>query len=104
MIVPHVTINGPSIGGLATALALNSKNLVPNLHINILDRNLYGNDEVGHGTGLNLQPHAVKMLDEIGLMEEVVASSWAPMNQQYFTNNGKWLLNHPRGLNANLHG
>ena len=104
MRVPHVTINGASIGGLATALALHSKNLVPNLHINILDKNPYGNDGVGHGAGLNLQPHAVKMLDEIGLMEEVVASGWAPMNQQYFTNNGRLILNHPRGLNANPHG
>ena len=104
MRVPHVTINGASIGGLAAALALHSKKLVPNLHINILDRNPHGNDRVGHGAGLNLQPHEVKMLDGIGLMEEVVANGWAPMNQQYFTNNGRLVLNYPRGLNANPHG
>lgn len=100
MRVPHLTINGAGIGGLATALALHSKGLVPNLNVNILERNPLDNAWVGRGAGLNLQPHAVKVLDEIGLMNEVIAKGWAPMNQQYFTNNGRLIVNSPRGLNV----
>ena len=104
MRVPHVTINGAGIGGLATALALHSKNLVPHLHINVLEKNPDPNAWVGRGAGLNLQPHAVKALDEIGVMEEVAASGWAPMNQQYFTKEGRLIANSPRGLQANPEG
>lgn len=104
MMLPRLTINGGGIGGLATALALHSRNLVPNLHINILEKNADPDAWVGRGAGLNLQPHAVKFLNEIGLMEEVVASGWAPMSQQYFTKNGKLIANSPRGLHENPNG
>ena len=69
-----------------------------------MDRNPYGNDRVGHEADLNLQHHAVNILDDIFLIEEVVARGWEPMKQHYFTKNGRLILNHPRGLKANPHG
>ena len=58
----------------------------------------------GRGAGLNLQPHALWALNEIGLMEEVVANGWAPTKQQYYTSDGRLIAKSPRGLAADATG
>ena len=96
MRIPHAAINGSGIGGLEPPPLLYKKNLVPNLHMHVLKKKTDNNAWIGRKYGLSLQPHAVKVLYEIGLMEEVTASGWAPMNQKYFYKEGQLIANYPK--------
>ena len=92
----RICINGGGIGGLAAALTLHSKQSLPILHIDIVEPSMDG--FAGRGADINLKPHAVWVLNEIGFMEEVVANEWVTTNQQYYTHDGRLIAELPRRL------
>merc|ERR1719464_352202 len=91
---PQIIISGAGCSGLA--LALDLKKHFPNVEVKLIERNQYPNN-AGKGTGLNLQPHAMQAMDELGLFEEAMEKAWVPLNQQYYTSDGRLIANAPRG-------
>jgi 2-polyprenyl-6-methoxyphenol hydroxylase-like FAD-dependent oxidoreductase len=52
------------------------------------------------GVGINLLPHAVRELDALRLLDELVAESIAPTTLAYFTKRGEPIWDEPRGVAA----
>lgn len=92
-------IVGGGIGGLAAALTLHAKGF---RSIKVVEKSRYLNPEVG--AGLNLQPHAVGILQELGVGEAVTAQGVAITSQSYFTAAGARVAEVPRGLAADPEG
>ena len=84
---------GAGIGGLATALSLEQ-----------IGVRCVVFDAVSElrplGVGINLLPHAVRELDELGLLGELQAHSVAPSLLLYATRRGQEIWSEPRGLAA----
>ncbi len=89
----HCTVVGAGIGGLATALSLEQ--------IGVRATVFDAVDELRPlGVGINLLPHAVRELDELGLLRELQARSVAPSLLLYATRRGQEIWSEPRGLAA----
>jgi 2-polyprenyl-6-methoxyphenol hydroxylase-like FAD-dependent oxidoreductase len=90
----RITIAGGGIGGLATALSLHAAGF---------------EDVVIHeatqeirplGVGINLLPHAVRELTELGLTDRLAAISVPTAELAYFNRHGQAIWSEPRGLAA----
>ncbi|MFF7233098.1 FAD-dependent monooxygenase [Streptomyces sioyaensis] len=90
----RITIAGGGIGGLATALSLHAAGL---------------DDIVIHeaaqeirplGVGINLLPHAVRELTELGLADRLAAIGVPTAELAYFNRYGQAIWSEPRGLGA----
>ncbi|WP_329564729.1 flavin-dependent oxidoreductase [Kitasatospora sp. NBC_01266] len=90
----RITIAGGGIGGLATALSLHAAGF---------------DDVVVHeaareirplGVGINLLPHAVRELTELGLADRLAAIGVPTAELAYFNQHGQLIWSEPRGLGA----
>ena len=90
----RIVIVGAGIGGLATALSLEAAGF---RDISICDRV----PEIrGLGVGINLLPHAMRELTELGLAERIAALGVAPAALSYYNRHGQLIWSEPRGLEA----
>lgn len=88
-----VLIAGAGIGGLTTALTLHASGF----DALVLER---ANDLQPLGVGINLLPHAVRELTELGLGDALTAMAVAPSAIRFYTHRGELLFTEPRGLAA----
>jgi 2-polyprenyl-6-methoxyphenol hydroxylase-like FAD-dependent oxidoreductase len=86
-----VLIAGAGIGGLTAALALNERGI----EVNVVER---ATSLVPLGVGINLLPHAVRELHELGLGSELASISVAPSAISFFDSTGRHLFREPRGV------
>ncbi|MFT3798070.1 flavin-dependent oxidoreductase [Microbacterium sp.] len=90
----RIAIAGAGIGGLALALSLDAAGF--------RDVTLYERTPQlrGLGVGLNLLPHAMRELTELGLADRVAALGVAPATLAYFNRFGQPIWSEPRGREA----
>jgi 2-polyprenyl-6-methoxyphenol hydroxylase-like FAD-dependent oxidoreductase len=86
-----VLIVGAGIGGLTTALTLHARGI----HASVIDS---ASELKPLGVGINLLPHAVRELAELGLAEALAEIAVAPEQIAFFTSNGEVLYREPRGI------
>ena len=86
-----ILIAGGGIGGFAAALSLHQAGLAVRVFESV--------DQVqALGVGINLLPHAVRELDELGLLEQLQQVGHAPDHLSYFTKRGELIWSETRGL------
>ncbi|MGV0814803.1 FAD-dependent monooxygenase [Mycolicibacterium boenickei] len=86
-----IVIAGAGIGGLTTALTLHAKGFP----VTILE----GAHELrALGVGINLLPHAVRELTDLGLGEALLAISSTPAVIDFYRSDGGLLFREPRGI------
>lgn len=90
----RITIIGAGIGGLATALSLHAAGF---RDVTVHER---ARELRPLGVGINLLPHAVRELTELGLGDEVAAIGVAPTRLTYANRFGQLIWSEPRGLEA----
>ncbi|TGD88547.1 FAD-binding protein [Mycolicibacterium sp. CH28] len=88
-----VLIAGAGIGGLTTALALHARGV----DVAIVDR---ARQLRPLGVGINLLPHAVRELADLGLGDAVRDIAAAPHSICFYDHTGDLLFREPRGLAA----
>ena len=89
----QMVIAGAGIGGLSVALAMHARGVrTVNLERVSTLRPL--------GVGINLLPHAVRELDQLGLATAVRDIAIAPHSIAFYASSGALLLREPRGLAA----
>lgn len=93
----NVLIAGAGIGGLTTALSLHAAG--------IDDVTLYESvPEIRPlGVGINLLPHAVRELTELGLGDRLAGLGVATSTLSYFNRHGQQIWTEPRGRAAGYH-
>ncbi|MEV5573323.1 flavin-dependent oxidoreductase [Spirillospora sp. NPDC052269] len=85
----RVLVAGAGVGGLTAALALHANGITPTLVESVVPRPL--------GVGINLLPHAVRELTELGL-GDVLADLAIPTRQMtHFDRHGGEIWSEPRG-------
>ena len=90
----RILIVGAGIGGLATALSLEAAGF---RDIEVFERV----PEIrGLGVGINLLPHAMRELTELGVADRIAALGVAPAALSYFNRYGQPIWSEPRGLEA----
>ncbi|WP_459617511.1 flavin-dependent oxidoreductase [Bordetella sp. 2513F-2] len=89
----HVTIAGAGIGGLALALMLHQRGIACRVYESAQALRPLG-------VGINLLPHAVNELDQIGLLEPLAAMGVATSALHYYNKFGQPIWQEPRGLAA----
>ncbi|SFR70595.1 2-polyprenyl-6-methoxyphenol hydroxylase [Agromyces sp. CF514] len=89
-----IVIIGAGIGGLATALSLGRAGFDD---VTVVER---AAELRPLGVGINLLPHAVRELTELGLGDRVTAIGTAPGRLAYFNRFGQPVWSEPRGLEA----
>lgn len=87
----HVLVAGAGIGGLTAALTLHQQGFTAT----VIDR---ANTLEPLGLGINLLPHAVRELRDLGLGEALSRIALAPTSIGYFKPDGTLLFREPRGL------
>ena len=90
----NIAVIGGGIGGLCCALSLHAAGFS---NINVYEA-ASAHKEVG--VGINLLPHAVRELDELGLLAELYSSAVATAELNYLTRHGQFVWTEPRGLEA----
>jgi 5-methylphenazine-1-carboxylate 1-monooxygenase len=91
--MPTTVVIGAGIAGLSTALSLHAEGLPVAVYEAVREvRPL--------GVGINLQPHAVRELDALGLMGELLERGVTPTELVYCTKRGQEIWREPRGLAA----
>jgi 2-polyprenyl-6-methoxyphenol hydroxylase-like FAD-dependent oxidoreductase len=88
-----VLIAGGGIGGLTAALTLHARGI----ESTVLER---ATDLKPLGVGINLLPHAVSELYELGLGDELSQLAVAPTSISYYDTEGKLLFREPRGIDG----
>ena len=84
---------GGGIGGLSLALSLHQIGFEPHVFESAPAFQFLG-------LGINVQPHAVRELTELGLGEQLAVSSVATAALAYFNKHGQLIWSEPRGLAA----
>jgi len=84
---------GGGIGGLSLALSLHQIGFEPHVFESAPAFQFLG-------LGINVQPHAVRELTELGLGERLAANSVATAELAYFNKHGQLIWSEPRGLAA----
>ena len=90
---PRTIVVGAGIAGLTTALSLEAEGLPVEVYEAVPEVRALG-------VGINLQPHAVRELDALGLLSQVLDRSVAPAELIYFTRRGQEIWREARGLAA----
>ncbi|QZY51706.1 flavin-dependent oxidoreductase [Leucobacter tenebrionis] len=89
-----IIIVGAGIGGLITALSLEAAGFTD---ITVAERT----PEIrGLGVGVNLLPHAVRELTELGVADRIAALGVEPGTLSYFNRQGQPIWSEPRGRDA----
>ncbi len=89
----EVMIVGGGIGGLATALSLHAAGIPARVFESVQEiRPL--------GVGINMLPHAVRELTELGLQDALAGTAIATGSLTYFSKFGQRIWQEPRGLAA----
>ena len=89
----HVLIIGGGIGGLATALSLQKAGIEATVFEAVREiRPL--------GVGINMLPHAVRELTELGLQDELAAVGIKTRELVYANRHGQQIWQEDRGLHA----
>jgi 2-polyprenyl-6-methoxyphenol hydroxylase-like FAD-dependent oxidoreductase len=86
----RVIIAGAGIGGLTTALCLHEAGFDVQLYESAREIKLLG-------VGINLLPHAVRVLTHLGLQDELNKTAIATSELAYYTKHGKKIWQEPRG-------
>lgn len=89
-----IVIAGGGIGGLATALSLHAAGFGD---VTVLEA---AQEIRPLGVGINLLPHAVRELTELGLADRLAAIGVATAELAYFNKYGTAIWSEPRGLDA----
>jgi 2-polyprenyl-6-methoxyphenol hydroxylase-like FAD-dependent oxidoreductase len=89
-----VIVAGGGIGGMALALSLHAAG--------ITDVEVYESAPSIRelGVGINLLPHAVRELSELGLLDELRAVGIPTASLQFFSKHGRYIRGEPRGFAA----
>jgi len=90
----NVVIVGAGIAGLATALSLEAAGI---RDLRIFER---APEIRGLGVGINLLPHAIRELTELGVADRIEPLGVAPSRLAYFNRHGQPIWSEPRGLDA----
>ena len=93
----RVIIAGGGITGLATALSLHAAGVES---ITVTEA---ATEIKPLGVGINLLPHAVRELTELGLGDELAAVAVATRELAYFNHHGQLIWSEPRGLDMGYH-
>src|SRR3982074_2884564 len=88
-----VRIRGGGIGGLTLALSLHQIGIPAKVFESVSELKPLG-------VGINLLPHAVRELIELGLLNQLDASGVRTRELAYFSKHGKPILSEPPGLEA----
>lgn len=88
-----VLIAGAGIGGLTAALTLHARGISST----VIDR---AHELCPLGVGINLLPHAVRELHELGLGDDLADNAVAPAAISYYDTGGKLLFREPRGIDG----
>ena len=88
-----IAIVGGGIGGLVAALTLHARGLAPTVYESAGEMRQLG-------VGINLLPHAVRVLDDLGLREQLLDSGIATAELLYFNKFGQRIWREPRGIEA----
>ncbi len=88
-----VLVVGAGIGGLVTALSLHAAGIGVQVVESVPEL-------LPLGVGINLLPHAVRELDELGLLPPIEAAGIACAELAYFTKRGERIWAEPRGRTA----
>ena len=89
-----IIIIGAGIGGLAAAVSLHEAGLHD---VTVYERSA---SIRGLGVGINLLPHAMRELTELGVADAITSEGVAPTTLRYFTRRGQEIWREPRGLDA----
>lgn len=88
----RILVAGAGIGGLATALSLDAAGFRDVVVTEAVD------EPAPLGVGINLLPHAVRELTELGLGDQLAELGVATAELAYFTRTGRRIWSEPRGL------
>ncbi len=88
----NVLIAGAGIGGLTAALALHARGA----DVTVIERT----DLRPMGVGINLLPHAVRELYQLGLGDQLSRIAVAPAAIAYYDTDGALLFREPRGIDG----
>lgn len=88
-----VLIAGGGIGGLVTALELHKRGIEAQVFESI-------DEPKALGVGINLLPHAMKNLIQLGLLEPLMATGIQTKDLSFYSKHGKLIWREPRGLDA----
>ncbi len=88
-----VLISGAGIAGLTLALSLHEQGVAVRVFEAVRQLKPLG-------VGINLQPHAVRELDELGLLSKLDEIALRTEEVAYFSSGGKLIWSEPRGRNA----
>ena len=93
----RVAIAGGGIGGMMLALSL--------LDAGIDDVDVYESAPILKelGVGINVLPHAVRELTELGLLDELSSIGLPTAELEYYSKHGQLVWREPRGLAAGYH-
>lgn len=91
-----IAIVGGGIAGLTAALSLHAAGFRPIVYEAV-------QKPAPLGVGINLLPHAVRELAELGLLDELLALGVAITDLNYLTATGELVWHEPRGLAAGYH-
>ncbi|MFV8246550.1 FAD-dependent monooxygenase [Mycolicibacterium peregrinum] len=86
-----IVIAGAGIGGLTTALALHARGM----GVTVVES---ARELAALGVGINVLPHAVRELTELGLGDEVRAIAATPAVIDFYSSDGTLLFREPRGI------
>lgn len=89
----HVLIAGAGIGGLTTALMLHARDIPCTIRESSREMR-----EVG--VGINILPHAIRELDELGLLDALDRVAVRTSYLHYYTRTGQEVWSEPRGMLA----
>src|SRR5664279_4741683 len=88
-----VLIAGGGIGGLTLALSLNQIGVDCHVFESVAELKPLG-------VGINVLPHAVRELIDLGLMDKLDAAGVRTKELSYFSKQGKPIWTEPRGIEA----
>src|SRR6202789_4176862 len=88
-----VLIAGGGIGGLTLPLSLHQSGIQAKVFESVSELKPLG-------VGINVLPHAVRELIELGLLEKLDASGVSTRELAYFSKHGKPIWSEPRGIEA----
>jgi 5-methylphenazine-1-carboxylate 1-monooxygenase len=89
----EIAIVGGGIVGLTAALSLHAAGFRPTVYEAV-------SNPAPLGVGINLLPHAVRELTELGLLDELLELGVAIQDLNYLTDHGQLVWHEPRGLAA----